>query len=192
MLIGIVGKSGSGKSFLAQKIAAQIDNSIWIDIDKIGHDSLIDEDIKTVLNEHFGNKIMDNDMVNRKKLSDIVFGDGQELNFLNQVTEKYIKEKIQQIILNNQDKIIILDWALLTATDFFNQCDIKILVQADKNIRKQRIIDRDKVNIEKFEKREKASYDYNKYNFDFIVDNNKQLDLARMVNKIYEKSYISG
>lgn len=192
MLIGITGKSGSGKSFLAQKLVEKINNSIWIDIDKIGHMSLNDEKIKNSLIEHFGSDIIMDNLVNRKKLSNIVFNNKNELNFLNNLTEKYIKNKIKQVIADNKDKIIILDWALLGETEFLNLCDIKILVKASQDIRAERIINRDKVNIEKFNAREKASYNYDETNFDFVLENNEQLDLTKVVSKVYEKSYISG
>lgn len=190
MLVGIVGKSGSGKSFIAKSLEEKIDNSIWIDVDKVGHMSLNDNKIKDALINHFGLSILNGDSIDRKKLSDIVFNDEKELAFLNQLTELYIKDKITQVINNNPNKIIILDWALLTETRFFELCDIKILVQASKDLRTERVIKRDNVDISKFEAREKASYSYDNLNFDFVLKNNEQLDIQRMVNKIYEKSYI--
>lgn len=192
MLIGVVGKSGSGKSFLARKLSEYIENSIWVDIDKIGHSSLTDVNIKEELINHFGISILDNGVINRKKLSNIVFSDKKELEFLNDLTEKYIINEIEKIITLNKDKIVILEWALLTETRFFELCDIKILVQASKNLRAERVIKRDNVDISKFEAREKASYSYDNLNFDFVLENNEQLDITRTVNKIYEKSYICG
>lgn len=190
MLVGIVGKSGSGKSFIAKSLEEKIDNSIWIDVDKVGHMSLNDNKIKAALINRFGLSILNDDSIDRKKLSDIVFNSEKELAFLNQLTELYIKDKIAQVINNNPNKIIILDWALLTETGFFELCDIKILVQSSKDLRAERVIKRDNVDISKFEAREKASYSYDNLNFDFVLKNNEQLDIQRMVNKIYEKSYI--
>lgn len=192
MLIGIVGKSGSGKSFLARKLSEHIENSICVDIDKIGHSSLTDTSIKEDLTNHFGINILDNGVINRKKLSNIVFNDKKKLKYLNNLTEKYIINEIEKIITLNKDKIIILDWALLAETKFFGLCDIKILVQASKDLRAERVIKRDSVDIGKFEAREKASYDYDNLDFDFILENNEELDITRTVNKIYEKSYICG
>lgn len=192
MLVGVVGKSGSGKSFLARKLSEYIENSIWVDIDKIGHSSLTDVNIKEELVNHFGIDILDNGVINGKKLSNIVFSDKKELEFLNNLTEKYIINEIEKIITSNKDKIVILEWALLTETRFFELCDIKILVEASKDLRAERVIKRDNVDISKFEAREKASYSYENLNFDFVLENNEQLDITRTVNKIYEKSYICG
>ena len=192
MLIGVVGKSGSGKSYLARKLSEHIENSIWVDIDKIGHSSLTDNNIKANLVNHFGVEILNNGVIDRKKLSNIVFNNKEALNYLNNLTEVYIKSQINNIILLNKNKTVILDWALLAETEFFELCDIKILVQASKDLRAERVIKRDSVDINKFEAREKASYSYDDLKFDFVLENNEQLDITRTVNKIYEKSYIRG
>ncbi len=192
MLIAVVGKSGSGKSFISQMLTNRIPNSIWVDIDRIGHESLTDYHIKEELIKYFGKRIMVDDTIDRKTLSNLVFNDKDKLKILNELTEEYIKVKIQQVIVDNRDKIIILDWALLGETEFLDLCDIKILVKANQNIRAQRIINRDKVNIEKFNARERASYNYDEIKFDLILDNSQNFDLEKAVNKIYEKSYISG
>lgn len=192
MLIGVVGKSGSGKSFLARRLSENIDNSVWLDIDKIGHASLTDNYIKEELINHFGISIITNGNIDRKKLSNIVFNNKDELNYLNCLTEKYIIDEIDKNITLNKDKIIILDWALLTETKFFDLCDIKVLVKADKKLRRERVIQRDNIEIEKFESRDRASYDYDDLEFDFVLNNDEQLDITRTVNKIYEKSYICG
>ena len=192
MLIAVVGKSGSGKSFISQMLTNRIPNSIWVDIDRIGHESLTDYHIKEELIKYFGKRIMVDDTIDRKTLSNLVFNDKDKLKILNELTEEYIKVKIQQVIVDNRHKIIILDWALLGETEFLDLCDIKILVKANQNIRAQRIINRDKVNIEKFNARERASYNYDEIKFDLILDNSQNFDLEKAVNKIYEKSYISG
>lgn len=192
MLIGVVGKSGSGKSFLARKLSEHIENSIWVDVDKICHSSLTDESVKDALVNHFGVDILDNDVIDRKKLSNIVFNNKKELEYLNNLSEGYVKSQINNIITSSKDKTVILDWALLAETEFFDLCDIKVLVKASKDLRAERVIKRDSVDISKFEARERASYSYDNLNFDFVLENNEQLDITRTVNKIYEKSYICG
>lgn len=72
-IIGITGKSGSGKSTFASLLAKKL-NCIPIDIDKIGHQALLDPNILTALSQKFGNEIFDNEgKLDRKKIGDIVF-----------------------------------------------------------------------------------------------------------------------
>ena len=63
MLIGICGKSGSGKSTISNIIKDYFDNTVIIDIDKIGHESYNDDQVINNMilyisrwGEHFGDK----------------------------------------------------------------------------------------------------------------------------------------
>ena len=55
MIIGICGKSGSGKSTLARQIIKHNKNAIHLDIDEIGHQVLLIDEVKNELEKSFGN-----------------------------------------------------------------------------------------------------------------------------------------
>lgn len=61
-VIGVTGKSGSGKTTFATLLSQKL-NCKYIDIDKIGHESLVQADILKELCKIFGTEIVDN---NRK------------------------------------------------------------------------------------------------------------------------------
>ena len=108
MIIGITGRSGSGKSFLSDILAEKLD-MIHIDIDKISHEVLtFDESKKFLLNE-FGSEIFENGVVNRKKLGKIVFGEPEKLEKLNRFCQIEMEAKIDEIIasiaLENYEKM---------------------------------------------------------------------------------------
>ena len=89
--------------------------------------------------------------------------------------DKYLKE--------NEKKIIILDWILLPISKYFNICDVKILLDIPYNIRKQRAIKRDNITEEEFDLREKASIDFNKFKFDYVLNTNyAEVIIKRLVN----------
>ena len=169
MLIGICGKSGSGKSTLAKQLLEIYPNAIHLDIDKIGHKALLNENVQKELINSFGNGILENEKVNRKKLGDIVFNSRNEMSKLSEITWNYMQEEIDKIISNNKDKIIILDWLLLPKTKYFNMCNIRILIDVDYEIRKKRCMLRDNITEESFDLREKASINYNSDDFDFVI-----------------------
>jgi len=99
MIIGICGKSGSGKSTLADKILEIIKKpALHLNIDDIGHDVLLIKDVKEELIKSFGNSIIDNSNVNRKKLGKIVFNSKEEMEKLTNITWKYMQIQIDKFI----------------------------------------------------------------------------------------------
>ena len=168
MIISICGKSGSGKSTLAKKIIEERKNVIHIDIDKIAHQVLTIPIVKQQLQEQFKDVLTDNE-VDRKKLGPIVFSSTKNMDILTQITWPHMEQEIDRIISENKDKIIILDYLLLPKTKYFEQSDLKILLDIPKDIRKQRILKRDNITEDKFDLRDSSSIEYDKDEFDFII-----------------------
>ena len=168
MIISICGKSGSGKSTLAKKIIEERKNVIHINIDKIAHQVLTIPIVKQQLQEQFKDVLTDNE-VDRKKLGPIVFSSTKNMDILTQVTWPHMEQEIDRIISENKDKIIILDYLLLPKTKYFEQSDLKILLDIPKDIRKQRILKRDNITEDTFDLRDSSSIEYDKDEFDFII-----------------------
>lgn len=165
MIIGICGKSGSGKSTLARKLANIVNNAVYLDVDTIGHNALELPEIKEEICKTFGLEKVD-----RKALGDIVFNNRDEMDKLTDITWKHMQVEINNFLEANEDKNIILDWILLPKTQYFDMCDVKILVNVPYEVRKARAMARDNITSEKFDLREKASIDYNKKDFNYIVE----------------------
>ena len=99
MIIGICGKSGSGKTTLANQIMQLAgDNAICLDIDKIGHNVLLFPEVKKELINSFGEAIIKENMVDRKKLGEIVFNSRNEMEKLSDITWKYMQIEIDKIL----------------------------------------------------------------------------------------------
>lgn len=187
-LIGITGKTGSGKStigkFLSQKL-----NCIYIDIDKIGHEATSDSSIAKKLCEEFGEDILDNNKnIDRKKLGNIVFSNKDKMEVLTNLTWGYMQNKLDNILSKN-DNYYIFDWALLPMVKYFDMCDIKILITSDETKRKERILKRDKISKGYLEKRERNTLDYSKLQFDYIFNNDYSTKtLNYIIDTIYNKT----
>ena len=165
MIICLCGKSGSGKS----TVASLIPNSVHVDIDKIGHNSHNDLDVKNNLINTFGTSILTNNNIDRKKLGKIVFSNKNQMKKLEEITWNYMEKEIDKIITNNKDKTIILDYLLLPRTKYFNSSNLKILLDIPYEIRKERVMKRDNISKEAFDLRESASINYDEYEFDIII-----------------------
>lgn len=192
MLIGITGKSGSGKSTIS-KLFKGYDESIQIvEIDKIGHESHKDSCVKENLLKTFGEKIFNEDFsVNRKILSDIVFNDKEQMSKLCNITLEFMERKIDSLIASSD--ITILDYALLPKLKFFKMCDIKILVTSSYSTRSNRVMKRDNISSKKYDEIDSNSLDYIDDEFDYIIENNFNIkQLRKAIGDIYENHIISG
>lgn len=187
MLICIVGKSGSGKSYVSNIIKEYNENTIYLDIDKIAHKVLELEEVKEQL--LILGDILTSNKIDRKKLGNIVFNNEEKMNYLKKVTWYYMEKIIDEVIEKNKDKIIILDYLFLKETKYFNKSDLNILVDAPFNVRLERSIKRDNIPKEQFIKRD-CSYQLNEEGFDYIIENIDEEKTKKKVGEIYDKSII--
>ncbi len=172
MIIGICGKSGSGKSTLASELIEELGpNIVHLDIDKIGHQVLSTKNVKNALVKAFGAHIINNNIINRSELSDIVFSSKEKMQELTDITWPYMQEIIDNFLKKNSDKIIILDWQLLPITKYFNMCNLKLLLDIPYEIRKERIFERNNISNERIALRERASITYDEKSFDYVISN---------------------
>lgn len=192
MLISIVGKSGSGKSYIADTLASYTSNALHINIDDISHQILRQQSVKQRLIDTFGQNIIVGNEINRNKLGHIVFNSIDDMQKLTDITWENMEKLIDQIIDSNPNKVVILDWILLPKTKYFKSSNLKILVDAPVKVRIERAMRRDKITPEKFLERERASLDFSNYQFDYIIDNSNIMKTKEKVKKIYDKSIISG
>ena len=76
---------------------------------------------------------------------------------LTDVTWGYMQEMLDEILKNENKSTIILEWALLPISKYWDKCDIKILMKANDIERKSRVMKRDNITEEYFFKRDKNS-----------------------------------
>lgn len=181
MIIGICGKSGSGKSTIAKQITSRYKNAVHLDIDKIAHKSHKDEEIKQKIIGTFTESVLTNNEINRKKLGRIVFASKEKMKLLEEITWEFMEKEIDNFINENKDKIIILDYILLPLTKYFDKCNIKILLNIPYHIRKQRVLSRDDITEEQFDLRDSAAIQYEISDFDIVLENERDDILRRIL-----------
>lgn len=133
IVLGITGKTASGKSTIGKYIKKQIGNTLFIDVDKVAKDIYCkNQNVRLELVECFGENVCSFDgAVNYKLLAEKVFSSKKELTRLNNLMFPLIEQEIQKIIKANRDKrCIIIDAAILFGSNLYKLCDCVIWVKA--------------------------------------------------------------
>ena len=189
MIICIVGKSGSGKSTIAKMIGSYSDDIYVLSGDLISHKTLEIDSVKNEIIEKIGNVLDENKNIDRRKLSRIVFSDKNKLDILNNISWKYMELMIDSYLYDKWDKIVIIDWLLVPLTKYFLKSDLNILVEADYEVRKNRVMKRDNITENEFYRRDSNALNLDLYKYDYIINNNYNIKESE-VEKIYDKSIV--
>lgn len=185
MIIGICGKSGSGKTTLAKKLEEIYQTkTIHVEIDKIGHQAIEEKDVREKLVSVFGTNILTNGRVDRKKLRILVYSDEEKMALLTKYTWEYMRRKIEEIIQEEKENLILLDWILLQKTEFFKECDLTFLLDVPYEERKRRVLKRDGLTEEEFALRDSAAPTYNEEDFTIVLKGTEENEIRKVVKKV--------
>ena len=189
-VIGLTGGIASGKTTISN-ILKEL-GAIIIDADKIAR-KVVERGSPALkeIEEHFGSEILfENRRLNRKKLGNIVFNDTGSLKKLNEIVHPYIVEKIIDEINRYREtynnRVIILDAALLIELNLMNLVEEVWLIVVPEKMQLERLVERENISTDQAQKRidvQIAFEDKKKY-ADLIIDNSK--DLAYLQAQIEE------
>lgn len=183
MLFGITGASGAGKSYVSDMLRKK--GFHIIDADKVGH-NIIKSGGKAYYNiiDTFGDILLDNKEIDRRKLGRIVFSDKDKLEMLNKITHPQICEQIYKEA--ERYDICGVDGALLIECGIV--CRPMIAVIADDDVRIKRIVQRDGIGRDDAVKRinSQKSNDFYKKECDYTIVNNGG-DISGQINEIADR-----
>ena len=118
MIVGLAGKSCSGKDTLAAFFTER--GFVLVDADRIGHQAL--EAKRAAVLERFGT-------VERSVLGRLVFADTRALSDLEAITHPWIASEIQRKVAQAKGDVVV-NAALLHRHELFRLCDLVVWVQA--------------------------------------------------------------
>lgn len=147
-LIGLCGRSGSGKSSFCS-VAKECGLTV-IDCDAV-YKELVSKPTECLkeIGENFGNEYIKDGYLDRKALAKIVFSDREKLTCLNAVTHKHIRIEIDRILKAlPDDSTVILDAPTLFESGIDQICEHIVSVIATDEFCKARIIARDRISEE--------------------------------------------
>lgn len=159
MVIGLTGKSCSGKNYVGEILASK-GLEVW-DTDKMCHSGL-NANIRAIVSE-FGEEVVVNagtsPEVSRSALGKIVFSAPQRRKALEDILYPWLGEKVIRWIESNPDGVLVLNGALLYRSGFCRLCKAVIYVDASYEERLKRAIERDGLDEEAFLMRENSQQD---------------------------------
>ena len=185
MLIGLTGRTGSGKSSAA-KIFESL-GAFVADCDKIAHEVLRDEIVKQKLCALFSSDILDKSgEIDRKALGSIVFFDKEKLEKLNRVVHGAIVKKCVELCENSGKDICLMDGSELESSGADKLCRHIIVITADEETRLGRIMTRDNIDRDSALRRIKAQSDYSKESI--VIDNGESEELlSKKIVSLYNQ-----
>jgi len=184
-VIGVTGRSGSGKSYIAKLLSEELCYPVFD----------ADAEYKKMLESggEMTRKILqafpaadDNGKVDRRALAKIVFEDKVAKELLESITHPCVAEKANNFIKNS--KGCILDVPLLHESGMGRLCTAVLGVIADENVKIQRIMTRDGIDVAMAKARLAAQSDDKFYydSCDITVRNNGEglKNLSKLAQKL--------
>lgn len=176
-IIGLTGGIGSGKSTLLAWLRS---NGIpCFESDIVGK-QLLNGQLKQDVIDCFGPELYPNDVLDTKKMAQLVFQDKEALEKLNNIVHPAVGKAFKDFIEKNKNaQIVVKEAAILFETGAYKSCDFVILVCAPLEKRISRVIQRDGVKRAEVLARMSKQWDDKKKSAlaDFVIENDS-LELA--------------
>lgn len=186
-LVAITGSIGCGKTTIA-KIVGKLGYTVF-DVDGWVRRLYFKKDFIKVIQEHFP-AVAENGQVNKRALRNIVFSDNRQLKVLEGLIHPFLRETLKDVIRKNacRNDIFFIDVALLFEMGWDKYCDFILVADVDYEIQKQRVMNRNKVTAEDFDKinNVQLSNSYKINLADVVVNTDKPKNLLKveMINII--------
>ena len=171
-IIGLTGGIGSGKTTIANHFR-KANIPVYIADDE-ARKIMQSEEIIDAIRKVFGESIFDEAILNREKLSQIVFSNPEKLKQLNAIIHPAVRKHFQDWVLNYKNApFVIYEAAILFESGSYENCDLIITVTAPIESRIQRVIQRDNTTREQVLKRINAQWndDQRIAKSDFVIEN---------------------
>jgi len=169
-ILGVTGEVASGKSYFAESFVeygvSQGIDIHNIDLDKLGHEILCDsnnnhyEVVRSKVVKEFGVDVqLPDGTINRKVLGEIVFNEIKKLELLNDIMRVPLIVRLRRE-LRGKKGILLINAALLCEMSLLSLCSNNVvLLNVDKNVQKQRLLDR-KLNDSQIDRRIESQYSF--------------------------------
>ena len=193
LVIGVTGGIASGKSNVCNVIK-ELGYPV-IDCDKITKElSEINKPIYNAILNNFGNNfLLEDDNLDKKKISKLVFSDPSKKMILDSITHPIIKDEVLRQLSLYESGLVFVEIPLLYEAKFDSICDKVICVFLSKKKQVERLIEREGIDEDYALKKIHSQMDlYMKKSLaDYVIDSKgsfeeTKLQVENIINKLKE------
>ena len=184
-IIGLTGGIGSGKTTVANHFR-EVGIPVYIADDE-ARKITQSEEIIVEIKKTFDDSIFDDAILNREKLSQIVFNNPAKLKLLNAIIHPAVNKHFQDWIVNHKkNPYVIYEAAILFESGSYKNCDLIITITAPIEERIKRVIERDTTSRAKVLDRIKAQWsdDQRIAKSDYVINNLNHKATKAEIDKI--------
>lgn len=151
-IIGLTGGIGTGKTLIAEYFKS-LGIPVYI-ADSEARQLMTSDNIIKALSNEFGIEILENGILNREKLAQLVFNNTKKLKKLNSIVHPEVKKHFDNWVEKHKNyPFVVKEAAILFESGSHKYCDTIITVTAPLETRLQRVMKRDKTDRESVLKR---------------------------------------
>ena len=187
-IIGLTGQTGAGKSEVAAMLREM--GAAVVSADAAARKAVEDADVKAALCAAFGDVLLPDRSLDRRKVAQIAFSGEKNLAMLNQITHPRIVRHMLDEAQRAGERLVIFDAPQLFEANADPYCDCIVAVLCDREKRMQRLMERDALTEQELALRMDAQFDeaFFRANADIMIENNGAADeLRARVRALYER-----
>ncbi|HZZ74119.1 MAG TPA: dephospho-CoA kinase [Pirellulales bacterium] len=147
-IVGLLGGVASGKSWVARQLQAR--GARLFDADRVGHEVLLEPEIKTALRNRWGAAVFSKGEVSRPAIAKLVFAPEPagtpELTFLENLVHPRITARLRDetaaLASAQGSHVLVLDAPILLKAGWDRLCDRILFVDAPRDVRLARALHR--------------------------------------------------
>ena len=188
-LVGITGDIGSGKTTVSN-IFSHLGYKVYNSDERAKYLMETDTNIVEKISDLLGDSAYKKGSLNKKLISQSIYNDHSLREKINAIVHPVTINDFNQWVTENKDPILIKESALIYQSGSYKQLNSIILVEARKDIRIKRVLERDKhrkkeevlqiINSQKLKNKEDLNPDY------ILENNGENLLLPKVIHIIEE------
>lgn len=175
--IGITGGIGSGKSYISNLLRQKFGIPVYDCDIEAKRLTVTDEEIRGKLIQLVGPEVYNGEKLVRQRLAQYLFANSEHVGQVNAIIHPAVLKDFKNWANRQHKPIVALESAILYESGFNEYVDYVLFVDAPKEIRLDRAMQRDTVSAEKIKARMQMQYpELHRKLADFIIDNSKADD----------------